>query len=784
MNNPQPPSLLVVELYPSGSKFIHRAGAKLGLPIYLESIFPAKQDAPTLPDKMGLEALTSLAARIQSYKPTAIVCLGETAFQWLCSKFDTRVYDAHCYVFDYKGIPVIPTFAPAQLFSQPDYFHWFGHAFAKAGYLAKEPKTSPSELLRLSPSLADVQTFCARAREAAQLSIDIECIKETLELTAIAIALPGGESMSIPLAKQHLVPYFEHPNEELEAWLAIRSVLAAPNRKIFQNAMFDVMILEHFGLPTNGQIEDTLWIANLLNPELPKGLKDLGRQYLYCEPWKTQKDFTLSGDPVAFWKYNALDASRTFAIYEKQKAELAQRGMKEFYDLYIEPLLNPALQACQKGFRVNHSAYAEMQEAIRNLTGPLSERLISYATPICEPFAKRIRKRNKSKDIRGASPRTGKEIVLEKGYDETVEPFNPASPDQVKKVLKALGYKIPTKDGKETTDQIALLKLARKMPSPFIDNLLLFKKLEKIQTSYLAIAFDADGRCRFTFNRARDQENNLGTKSGRFGCSTTPWGTGLNVQTIPRKDPNVPVRIKDIFIPEDGSTFVEVDLSQAELRVVAWLSGDEKLISQLEAGDDIHQYMADEIQRVLHIDASRQFGKFVNHSTAYGLGKFKFTDKLLKDLNVSISPDLAQSIIDLRMTTYPRLREWQNAVANEVRFKQKLISPHGRERYFFGLFDDSVHREALSFIPQATVVDTINRAWIELAALPEYNKEFRVVCQVHDSLLFDVKDAFLSEFLLKIHVLFLKLSFKINGINRVIKHDVKTGKSWGSMKAA
>ena len=684
----------------------------------------------------------------------------------------------HCYVFENNRSIIIPAYALSSQFLEPDRIHWITHAIAKACDIAKRGLAELSAPINyeVEPNLAQVQDYIKKALNSpAPISVDIETIMGSAEITAIAIATSPTSVMSIPFATYGMEPYWTAENEQT-VWGEIATLLAAHKPKIFQNFIFDTMCLRHAGFEVNGEINDTLIIANLLNPELPKGLADLGRMYCYCPPWKDKKDFSLQGSPRDFWLYNAQDAARTYEIYQHQLEELIERNLDKFYWVHTQPLIRLVYGASCHGINVNREQLTRLNTKLDAMLTPLAERIVATAQPLM-PFCKKVR--NKTKDVRGPSPKTGREIVLEKGYDVIQETFNANSAKQIKEILRTLGYAIPKHKGAETTDRRALLKLNRKKEHPFISRLLSYGKLQKLRSTYGSIALDFDGRCRYSFNIG-------GTKSGRFSCQGTSWGTGLNIQTIPRKNKELAINFREIFIPDaltEGETrMLQVDLSQAELRVVAWLSGEEKLIRMLASGDDVHTYMADEITRQLGKPADRDFGKFLNHASSYGMGAAKLCDMALDKLDLTMSVPEAQAFIDVRKRTFPRVTHWQESVRAEVFRTRRLISPHGRERYFYGIIDDNVIREALSFVPQATVVDCLNDAWIALARNAAYNRDFWVHAQLHDALLVTVKTNKLAHTVMLIDHAFQQQSININGATCLIPWDVTLGASWGTLK--
>jgi uracil-DNA glycosylase family 4 len=696
-----------------------------------------------------------LVQRLEAVKARVVVACGDTALQALCPGH--KIGDAQCYVLDRGNYLVVPAYHPAFIFRQPDWGHWLTWALKKAQKLVTTPSLRTPRLEpKIRPSCDEAIAWLRHCRGVESVSIDIEKTLHTHEITCIGLATSATDVLTIPFADKGLTDYWTS-QEEAQVWLELKETLEAPNEKIFQNFIFDALVLRHAGLPLRGKIYDTLIAGNLLNPELPKGLADLARLHLYCAPWKSNKDYHLTGNVEDFWAYNATDAAYTFAIATDQKEWLQVRKLSDFHEVQLRPLMPLVLDTCSRGIRVDQQELQTLDSRITEALKPVLQTLKEIGDPLVPP--KRVKRRKNKEDY----------------FVEKPQEFNPASPKQVKEVLATLGYRIPTKDGKETTDRSALLKLNRKNPHAFIAGLLSHSRLAKLKSSYTQIHLDEDGRCRFSYNIA-------GTKSGRFSASATPWDTGLNIQTVPRKDPTLDLNLRRIFIPDPGMQLLQVDLSQAELRVVAWLARDEKLTRLLEEKQDVHQFVADEVQRISGLNCPRQLGKRINHAANYGMGADKFADSCLVEADLALSVQDAQRLLDARARAFPAIPLWHRSIEATVRKTRRLCSPHGRERFFYGLLNSETFREALSFIPQATVVDTLNAAWRDLAKSLEYNKTFNVLQQGHDSLLIQVQDGMVDSLVSTINTTFGNQHHVIHGDMKLIPWDIAVGPTWGDLK--
>lgn len=728
-----------------------------------------KIDPQTL-KAISISSNNSSSQQTKSTNSKIQIALGSKVYQSFTNSPGVSVDSDQAFVISKQNQIIIPSISHRDIFKDPINLTYIELAFRKAYNIYNNKSIDPQPNLLINPSLREILDFIERAKQTPIISIDFETLTTNYEITCIGIAISDTESISIPLAGQYLIPLWSEL-EELEIWNAFNSLLQSSNLKVFHNFIFDTLVLSAIKLPIHPNLDDTLIRANYLNPLLPKKLGDVARLYLYSEPWKDVKDYNLTGDVDHFYRYNALDALYTLRIYHKQVSELKFRKLDITYDMYVKPLLPIVLDTCNAGINVDQIKLNEIKSKLESILDPIKTSLKAIGNPLISKGIKKKKLRDKPNDRKDEN---GNIIKAYKEVQESIDrEFNPSSPEQVKEILTTIGYKVPTKKGKESSDREALLKLNRREPHPFITNMLQYQRYQKLKSSYADIVLDADGRCRFSYKIA-------GTISGRFGCEKTLFDTGLNIQTIPREDE---IGIKSIFIPNSPEDILlEVDLSQAELRVVAWISNEHKLIKLLDENQDIHQFVADQITKLTGLACPRQLGKRVNHAKNYGMGPKKFMDSCLIEADIELTLDDAIKLLNAHSAMFPSVAAWQAAIRSEIVRTRRLSTPTGRQMQFFGPIDDETHRKALSFIPQGTVADTINSAWIDLTKLPNYKQDLVVLAQIHDSLLLNVKKAKLDSVIEQINSVFSRQYLIINNIKRQIPWDYKSGPNWSAMR--
>ena len=321
--------------------------------------------------------------------------------------------------------------------------------------------------------------------------------------------------------------------------------------------------------------------------------------------------------------------------------------------------------------------------------------------------------------------------VLEKEiYEEAGEEFNINSPKQLGVILfEKLGMPNgkKTKSGYSTAADI-LDKLAPDYP--IVKKILEYRQLTKLNSTYavgLVPYISGDGRIHGTFNQTI-------TATGRIS-STDP-----NLQNIPIRM-EMGKAIRKVFIPKDGCVFIDADYSQIELRILAHMSGDEKLIEAYNSSADIHRATAAEVFNTPIDEVTplqRSNAKAVNFGIVYGISAFGLSQDL------KISRKQAQEYIDRYFAMYPRVKEFLDGevekgktdgyvktMFNRIRPIPELKSSNFMQRNFG-------ERVAMNSPIQGTAADIIKIAMVRVnMKLKEKQMKSRLLLQIHDELLIE-----------------------------------------------
>ena len=286
-----------------------------------------------------------------------------------------------------------------------------------------------------------------------------------------------------------------------------------------------------------------------------------------------------------------------------------------------------------------------------------------------------------------------------------------------------------TKTGYSTAADV-LEKLAPE--HPVVASVLEYRTLAKLKSTYadgLAAFIAPDGRIHSTFNQTI-------TATGRIS-STEP-----NLQ-------NIPVRmelgrlIRKVFVPKPGCVFVDADYSQIELRVLAHLSGDERLIRAYRDAEDIHRITASQVFHIPFDEVTplqRRNAKAVNFGIVYGISSFGLSQDL------SISRKEASEYIEKYFETYPGIKNYLDGLVEDAKKNGYVTTLYGRRRPMPELKSSNFmqrsfgERVAMNAPIQGTAADIIKIAMIRVSErLKREQLKSRLILQIHDELLIEAE---------------------------------------------
>ena len=354
-------------------------------------------------------------------------------------------------------------------------------------------------------------------------------------------------------------------------------------------------------------------------------------------------------------------------------------------------------------------------------------------------------------------------------YEISKENFNINSPKQLSSVLFKklnLASARKTKTGL-STDAATLISLIDK--NPIIAKILDYREKVKLKNTYIDVL---PGLISTEDNRLHTTYNQLGTTTGRLSSSEP------NLQNIPIRT-ELGKQIRKAFIPGKGyDLFLSSDYSQIELRILAHLSEDEKLIDVFNNNGDIHTFTAAEIFNVNIKDVTeelRRKAKAINFGIIYGMTEYGLKSRL------SISEEEAKEYIHLYFDRYPKVKKYINFLIKEAYDKGFAMTLFGRRRYINelgsanGRLRNLGERLAVNTPIQGTAADIMKLSTVKLFNEIKKNKiDANILLQVHDELVLELKENDL-----KIVEKIVRDSMEnCVKLNVAIKVDIKSAPNW------
>ncbi|MFA6365039.1 MAG: DNA polymerase [Candidatus Paceibacterota bacterium] len=363
-------------------------------------------------------------------------------------------------------------------------------------------------------------------------------------------------------------------------------------------------------------------------------------------------------------------------------------------------------------------------------------------------------------------------ILQQKIYKEARGPFNINSPQQLADILfNRLGIETETKrktaTGQRKTGKDILLELAGS--HPVIPLILEYRETFKVRSGFvepLRAAAELDGRVHTTYLQT-------GTGTGRLS-SEKP-----NLQNIPQGS-KWAEPLRNTFLASKGFTLLSFDYAQLELRLLAHVTQDKALLLAFADGNDIHAMTASKVFAVplSHVDAKmRRIGKTLNFGVVYGMGARAFSK------TSGIPYGDAQKFITEYFRAFPRVKQWQDTIKEEVKKKGFVENVNGRKRWFAqDAAPGEFERAAINMPLQSLGADILKLAMIKsahtIAQTPSFKDDAFLLLSIHDELLFEVRDKILPS----IAPLLKTIMESIYPLSVPLHTEMKEGKKWGTMK--
>lgn len=595
----------------------------------------------------------------------------------------------------------------------------------------------PVRDIKIKPTFPEVMHYLdnikSMNKEGDLIAFDIEVVNE--EVSCISFAKTPTDVMSIPFIF-HGTDYF-NPDQELDIWLMIASILEDERiKKVGQNLIFDCSFLyRKMGIKVRN-VEDTMIIQAIMYPDFPKGLDFITSMWT-SEPYykdEGKKWFKIGGSETDFWIYNAKDSAICREVFPKQAEECKIQGNIETYKRQVA-LVQILVYMQERGLRVD-------VDGMRNASVEADEKIVEMMKELSTITNRSVAiKMETNPDVYKVVSETGDVEVLDKAsfsrYCKIYNVLNTASAQQLSSFFYGEKRIQPYyKDGKVTTDEMAMKRIARKgvREAEIIRDI---RKLKKLKGTYFDINLSKD-------NRLRSSMNPVGTKNGRLSSSEDIFGEGSNIQ-------NLPDAMKKFVIADEGMVLYEIDLSQGENRIVAYIAPEPLMKEAFEQGKDVHSLTASLISGIPADEIKRQdkegikcplgtgeytmrfWGKKANHGLNYDLGYKSFA------IRYDMQESEAKYIVERYHQVYPGIRQYHAWIRAMLQTNnRKIVNPYGRARIYLDRWGDELFKEAYNFIPQSTVADIIIKCMLHIYYNQHLFEHVDILNQVHDSIIFQI----------------------------------------------
>ena len=595
-----------------------------------------------------------------------------------------------------------------------------------------------------------LQTWVHKIYETGYVAIDTETtsLNDMLaELVGISLATEIGSACYIPIGHKEgqdddLFDNFQLVEGQLDLEYVLDCLRPALTDdsilKIGQNIKYDAKVLSRYGIEIT-TFDDTMLLSYAMHGGLHNhGMDALSERYLDHSPISIKTLIGSGKSAITFDKvkiaeavtYAAEDADITLRLWKIFKQKLHLSKVTKVYESLERPLVSVLAQMEKNGVKVDRETLSRMSNA----------------------FAQKM---------------AGLEAEI---YELAGETFNVGSPKQLGEIMfDKLGYEggKKGKNGAYATGADILEELATSYDFP--KRVLDWRQLSKLKSTYTDALQDHinpdTGRVHTSYSIA-------GAVTGRLS-STEP-----NLQNIPVRTEDGR-RIREAFVAESGNILVSLDYSQIELRILAHIAKIDALKQAFHDGLDIHAMTASEMFDVpldqMTPEIRRQ-AKAINFGVIYGISGFGLAR------NLRIPRAEAQGFIDRYFDRFPGIKEYMDETikfSKENNYVKTLFGRviHTPEINAKGPMAGFAKRAAINAPIQGTAADIIRRAMIRV---PDAIKDLpaKMLLQVHDELLFEVKEEFSQDLVDKVQSIMETASLPFLKMDIPLSVDAGHGLNW------
>ena len=645
-----------------------------------------------------LDGVARLKAEIELVKPDVVCAMGNLALfaltgEWSAMSWRSSIMESTLV----PGLKVIPTYSPAMVVAQMYLRPIVVHDLKRVAKHVGKPKVErPDYKFQIRPTFGQACSTLQMLIDLSPCDLGGDIETRAGHIACIAFAWSGTEAICIPLMCQHDNEGYWTLDQETHL-VMLMCALMRKHRIIGQNWNYDAQYIYrhwHFLCPN---VSDTMIAHHSCFSNMEKNLAFLSSMYLedhlYWKDDRTNWDTGPKGEGEnTYWNYNCTDSARTLAIHGVLANVIKALGM-EAVNEFQQRLAPKVLKSMIRGVRLDKEAQVALSLKIQAEVADREQWMAS---------------------------------VL--GHE-----LNIRSPKQMSDFFyRQMGQKevINRKTKSVSCDDEALHKIALREPilKPITRKIAELRSLGVFHSTFVQAATDVDGRIRTSFNVC-------GTETYRFSSTKNAFGSGLNMQNIPKggetEDEGLDLpNVRELYIPDQGKTYFDIDLDSADLRIVTWESDCGWMKEQFKQKRKPYIEVMKEYYHNQSMDKNshpREYAMF--KSLCHGTNYLGTADGIAPRIGLLVHE--TERIQKWYFGLCPEIKKWQEEIKKQVSGRRFVQNVFGYRTYFFDRIEGTIFNQAVAWIPQSTVACLINRAYV---AIDDQLPDVEVLLQVHDSL--------------------------------------------------
>lgn len=706
-------------------------------------------------------------------------------------------------------IPFIPTYHPMWLIEgkQKEYPTWVND-LEKIGKLSKKPYQPPKEDFNCFPKVEELEAFVDKiVKDQTLIGIDIETTSLNPEYARIVVtgaADSATTAISFPRLQQGGYEVWINSDRVRVRKALKKLLLKAPTA--YQNALFDVMILEANDYKVGNILHDSMILHHCIHPELPHNLGYITSIYGDTPYWKDDflnRDSKITDmDDEVLRTYNLRDSVVLHQVLPELLKDLKETNTTWIYENIAMPLIRPVLAMIKNGFKIDPKRVTKFKRSLSNDIKKNEKKLRELANvpehfsfnsadhlqllifniipSACKRAAKELAKYDNNPKLKKTTKKFA-ELMLKQSLLKVTTPLY-----QLSRAIRKTATGKASTDSKALTGLLLATKKRRDLVVRFkrqseiqlkeaedltnlIDFLICldkFRKLRKLITTYTDFPIGKDGRVHGKYKIH-------GTATGRLS-SQDP-----NMQNIPKI-------ARHCFICDEGNVIINADYINLELIMLAAISDDDVMQVMIDKGLNIH----DENNKTLFgvtkdnplWDIFRDAVKMYIFGRNYGGSLQGMYDRICMKI-----PDFPLTFAEFvkadekYFKAHPKYKVWKENTEEEISSTRRLVNCFGRHRLFLG-DAKAIIREGLNFPIQSAAGDLMSMSIIAVYnEFIEKKLKAKLICTVHDSLMVECPKKEAKQAMNIMHKHMTKEQV-INGKPYQFKVDFEIGQDWGNLK--